>query len=102
VPGIIGYMLQLNLFNLGEGFDLLVFGDVWQGLSGWWWCDFISRSWETLANSPWWHRKGGFSSLKHGVRQMLGFKSEGLNPEHRKINAKVNDANVWEQDKWIQ
>jgi hypothetical protein len=44
VPGIIGYMLQLNLFNLGEGFDLLVFGDVWQGLSGWWWCDFISRS----------------------------------------------------------
>jgi hypothetical protein len=47
-----------------------------------------------LANSPWWHRKGGFSSLKYGGRQILRFKSEGLNPEHERVNTKVDNAKV--------
>jgi hypothetical protein len=35
-----------------------------------------------MDNSPWWHHKGGFLSLKHSGRQMLGFMSEGFNLEH--------------------
>jgi hypothetical protein len=42
-----------------------------------------------MANSPWWHRKGGFSGTKHGGRQLLGFKSKGLNPEHVMWECKV-------------
>jgi hypothetical protein len=47
-----------------------------------------------LANSPCWHSKGDFLSLRHGGHQILGFKSEGLNPE--RINADVKGAKVWE------
>jgi hypothetical protein len=81
-------MLQFELFDFGKGLDLMVFVDTWHGLGGWKWCGFVSRSQETLANSSWWHRKGGFSSLKHGGRQMLGFKSKGLNCKHREPESK--------------
>jgi hypothetical protein len=52
------------------------------------WCcySFISRLRETLAKSPWSHRKGSFLSLKLGGRQILGFKSKGLNPRHENKN----------------
>jgi hypothetical protein len=75
-------MLQLNFFDLIEGFNLMAFGDMREGLGGWQCCGFVPQSQEMLANSPWWHHKSGFSSLKHGGRQMLGFKSECLNPKH--------------------
>jgi hypothetical protein len=44
---------------------------------------------ETLAKSSWWHRKCGFSSLRHGGCQMLGSKSEGFNSRHVKKRVKV-------------
>jgi hypothetical protein len=50
------------------------------------------RAWvdgSVAANSPWWHHKSGFSSLKHGGRQMLGFKSECLNPKHEEWECKM-------------
>jgi hypothetical protein len=28
-------LLQLDFFDLSEGFNLMAFGDVWQGLGGW-------------------------------------------------------------------
>jgi hypothetical protein len=83
-------VLQLDFLNFGEGFYLMAFINLWQRLGGWWWCGFVSRSQEMMANSPWWHRKDGFLSMNHDWHQMLGFKSKGLNPEQENINVKVH------------